>query len=125
ADTGSLALARSRATGGQRRIGITLAAVPALWRAWHEARAIPANVRLAISAGAPLPAGLEQAVFTGWGLKLHNFYGSTECGGIAYDATDTPRADDACVGAPMRNVHLSLTKEGCLTVCSRAVGETY
>src|SRR5204863_4900590 len=33
---------------------ITLAAVPALWRAWHEASAIPANVRLAISAGAPL-----------------------------------------------------------------------
>jgi len=104
---------------------ITLAGVPALWRAWHEAKAISPNVRLAISAGAPLPAGLEQAVFAANGLKLHNFYGSTECGGIAYDATDTPRADDACVGAPMRNVHLSLTEEGCLTVRSRAVGETY
>ena len=34
---------------------ITLAAVPAMWRAWHEAGAIPQNVRLAISAGAPLP----------------------------------------------------------------------
>src|ERR1043166_8734057 len=104
---------------------ITLAAVPALWRAWHEARAIPPNVRLAISAGAPLPAALEQAVFGASGLKLHNFYGSTECGGIAYDATDTPRADDSCVGPPLRNVHLSLTEEGCLTVRSRAVGETY
>jgi len=104
---------------------ITLAAVPALWRAWHEVRAILFNVRFAISAGVPLLVGLEQAVFAAGGLKLHNFYGSTECGGIAYDATDTPRADDACVGAPMRNVHLSLTEEGCLTVRSRAVGETY
>jgi len=104
---------------------ITLAAVPALWRAWHEARAIPPNVRLAISAGAPLPAGLEQAVFSTSGLKLHNFYGSTECGGIAYDATDTPRANDASIGAPMRNVDLSLNADGCLIVRSRAVGETY
>jgi long-chain acyl-CoA synthetase len=104
---------------------ITLAAVPALWRAWHEARAIPSNVRLAISAGAPLPASLEQAVFKTSGLKIHNFYGSTECGGIAYDASETPRADDACVGAPMRNVDLSLNEDGYLTVRGRAVGETY
>src|SRR5205823_14680500 len=34
---------------------IALPAVPALWRAWHEAAAIPPNVRLAISAGAPFP----------------------------------------------------------------------
>jgi acyl-CoA synthetase (AMP-forming)/AMP-acid ligase II len=104
---------------------ITLAAVPALWRAWHEAKAIPPNVQLAISAGAPLPAGLEQAIFKSSALKIHNFYGSTECGGITYDATDTPRADDACVGAPMRNVALSLNEDGCLVVRSRAVGETY
>src|SRR5206468_4690574 len=42
---------------------ITLPAVPALWRAWHEAGAIAANVRLAISAGAPLPLPLERSVF--------------------------------------------------------------
>ena len=33
------------------RGGITLAAVPALWRTWHEADAVPRNVRIAISAG--------------------------------------------------------------------------
>ena len=85
---------------------ITLAAVPAMWRAWHEADAIPPNVRLAISAGAPLPLNLEQAVFKTRGLKIHNFLGSSECGGIAYDAGETPRTDAACVGAPMRNVNL-------------------
>jgi acyl-CoA synthetase (AMP-forming)/AMP-acid ligase II len=104
---------------------LTLAGVPALWRAWHEAGAIRPNVRLAISAGAPLTVSLEQAVFSAAGLKLHNFYGSSECGGIAYDATMTPRADDACVGAPMRNVQLALNEDGCLEVRSQAVGHTY
>ena len=104
---------------------LTLAAVPALWRAWHEAGVVPPNVRLAISAGALLPVSLEQAVFSAARLKIHNFYGSSECGGIAYDVTATPRADDACVGAPMRNVQLALNGNGCLEIRSQAVGLTY
>jgi long-chain acyl-CoA synthetase len=103
---------------------ITLAAVPALWRAWHEAAAIPRSVRLAISAGAPLPLALEHAVFNDRGLKLHNFYGSSECGGIAYDASSAPRADAACAGPPLKNVHVSIADDGCLEVRGRAVGET-
>lgn len=104
---------------------LTLPAVPALWRTWHDAGIIPPNVRLAISAGAPLPAGLEQAVFQRCGLKVHNFYGATECGGIAYDADPDPRAEDAFVGSPMCNVRLSLGETGCLTVHSGAAGESY
>jgi acyl-CoA synthetase (AMP-forming)/AMP-acid ligase II len=104
---------------------LTLAGVPALWRAWHEAGAIPANVVLAISAGAPLSIELEQAVHAGCGLKIHNFYGSSECGGIAYDDTPTPRIEEGMVGRAMRQVDLALTDEGCLRVRSRAVGETY
>jgi len=104
---------------------VTLPAVPALWRAWHDAAAITPNIRLAISAGAPLPMGLEQDVFSKTGLKIHNFYGATECGGIAYDATAAPRSDGACVGSPLKNVDLSLNPDGCLQVRSQAVGETY
>ncbi|HEX3890575.1 MAG TPA: fatty acid--CoA ligase family protein [Verrucomicrobiae bacterium] len=104
---------------------LTLAAVPAMWRAWHEAGSIPANVHLAISAGAPLPLNLEREIFKSCGLKIHNFLGSSECGGIAYDATDLPRTDAACVGAPMQNVNLSLNEDGCLIIRSRAVAETY
>jgi acyl-coenzyme A synthetase/AMP-(fatty) acid ligase len=104
---------------------VTLAAVPAMWRAWHEADAIPSTVRLAISAGAPLSVDLEQAVFKSHGLKIHNFYGTSECGGIAYDASETPRTDAAFVGTPMQNVNLSLNDQGCLVVRSRAVAETY
>jgi acyl-CoA synthetase (AMP-forming)/AMP-acid ligase II len=104
---------------------ITLPAVPAMWRAWHAAAAIPQNVRLAISAGAPLQVNLEQEVFASRGLKIHNFIGSSECGGIAYDASETPRTEAAFVGTPMQNVNLSLNKDGCLVVRSRAVAETY
>jgi long-chain acyl-CoA synthetase len=105
--------------------GITLAAVPALWRTWHEAGAIPKNVRLAISAGAPLPLGLEQAALDELGLKIHNFYGSSECGGIAYDASETARTDAAAVGTAMQNISLSVGDNGCLVVQSQAVGESY
>jgi acyl-coenzyme A synthetase/AMP-(fatty) acid ligase len=105
---------------------LTLPAVPALWRAWHDAGALASSVRLAISAGAPLPLPLEQAVFDASGIKIHNFYGASECGGIAYDSTAIPRTDGACVGSPMRNVQLSVhAGEGCLEVRSRAVGLTY
>jgi long-chain acyl-CoA synthetase len=104
---------------------ITLAAVPALWRVWHEADALTPNVRLAISAGAPLPLAIERDVFAQRGLKIHNFYGASECGGIAYDASDAPRADAACAGAPMRNVSLNVNSSGCLEVRGANVAETY
>ena len=104
---------------------ITLAAVPVMWHAWHEAAAIPAGVRLAISAGAPLSVHLEQSIFKSRGLKIHNFLGASECGGIAYDASETPRTDAALAGTPMQNVDLSLNGQGCLVVRSRAVAEAY
>jgi acyl-coenzyme A synthetase/AMP-(fatty) acid ligase len=112
-----------RAAEGEQ--ALMLAAVPAMWRAWREAGAIPRNTRLAISAGAPLPLNLEKSVFEETGLKIHNFLGSSECGGIAYDASESPRADAACAGAPMQNVNLSVNADGCLIVRSRAVAETY
>jgi acyl-coenzyme A synthetase/AMP-(fatty) acid ligase len=109
----------------QSASAITLAAVPALWRAWHEANSIPPNVKLAISAGAPLPLALEREIFAQRGLKIHNFYGSTECGGIAYDESQSPRTDESCVGWPMINVTLTVEDGGCLVVHGDNVGETY
>jgi acyl-coenzyme A synthetase/AMP-(fatty) acid ligase len=110
---------------GELEKAITIPAVPAMWRAWHGAGTIPKSVKLAISAGAPLPLPLEQEIYAQRGLKIHNFLGASECGGIAYDATATPREDGAMAGTAMRNVELSLDEEGCLTVRSRAVGATY
>jgi len=104
---------------------LTVAAVPALWHAWHKAGAILRNVRLAISAGAPLPLSLERAVFNDHGVKIHNFYGTTQCGGIAYDATDTPRTEEASVGRPLGRVRVELGADGAVRVHSRAAGQTY
>ncbi len=115
-------MVRAAANGHEH---LTLAGVPALWRGWSDANAIPASVRLAISAGAPLRLELEESIYAQRGLKVHNFYGSSECGGIAYDTTTSPRTDEACVGQPMRNVELSVAASGCLQVRSKAVGETY
>lgn len=110
-----------------REIGnATLAGVPALWRAWFEAGVLSSqNVRLAISAGAPLSVSLERDIFDRCGIKVRNFYGSTECGGIAYDSSDKPRTDPGYAGLPMRNVKLSVADDGCLEVHGDAVGETY
>ena len=104
----------------------TVAAVPAMWRAWHAAGLITSKIRLAISAGAPLPLELERAVFAASGVKIHNFYGSSECGGIAYDRTSEPRPDALLVGTAMEDVTLGVDPvTGCLTVRSAAVGCTY
>jgi long-chain acyl-CoA synthetase len=110
---------------GEQFSALTLPAVPALWRAWHDADAISKSVRLAISAGAPLPLSLEEEIFRQRDLKVHNFYGATECGGIAYDNSTAPRTDSACVGSAMANVSLSLNRDGCLEVRGRNVGEGY
>jgi acyl-CoA synthetase (AMP-forming)/AMP-acid ligase II len=104
---------------------LTLPAVPALWRMWHRAEAIPSNVQLAISAGAPLPLTLEAEAFAASGLKIHNFYGSSETGGIAYDSDAEPRKDPAEVGAPMHGVEVGISEDGCVEVRGAAVAETY
>ena len=104
---------------------VTLAAVPALWRTWHEAGALPANIRLAISAGAPLPLALEKTVFQQRNLKIHNFYGSSECGGIAYDASIEPRDEPGFVGLPMPGVDCRAGAGGCLEIRGPAVAEGY
>jgi acyl-CoA synthetase (AMP-forming)/AMP-acid ligase II len=105
--------------------GITVASVPALWRAWNDAHVITSKVRLAISAGAPLPLKLEETVFVTSGVKIHNFYGATECGGIAYDNSMKPRADAACVGRALQNVQLETLPNGRLQVRSAAVAKSY
>ncbi len=102
-----------------------LPGVPAMWRAWQEAGVIDSRVAVAISAGAPLPLELEARVFARTGVKIHNFLGSSECGGIAYDRSDTPRTDASFAGRAMDGVDLSLDDEGRLVVRSAAVGQGY
>lgn len=104
---------------------ITLPSVPALWRSWHSNNAIPPNVSLAISAGAPLPLDLEREIFESAGVKVHNFYGSSECGGIAFDRSAGPRSEPGLAGTALNNVSLSLTETGSLVVEGAAVATSY
>ena len=84
-------------------------------------------LRLCISAGAPLPkhdAGLFTAKF---GHKIHVFYGSSECGGISYDATGERLYEEGFVGTPLPGVELEQEGEeaGPIVVRSAAVGDGY
>ena len=73
----------------------------------------------------PLPAALEQSILERCGVKIHNFYGSSECGGIGYDGSEIPRVDAACAGEPVRNVNVTIADDGCVEVRGAAVGQTY
>lgn len=104
---------------------VTLPAVPAMWKAWRAAGVIDGRVKLAISAGAPLGVELERAVFEETGVKVHNFLGASECGGIAYDRSDVPREDETFVGEALAGVDVRVGEGGCLEVRGDSVGECY
>ena len=103
----------------------TLPAVPALWQAWFTAEAISGGIRMAVSAGAPLPIALENEVHKKLNLKIHNFLGSSECGGIAFDRTHSPRTDASLVGTALEQVQVTTSSDGRLCVRSAAVASTY
>jgi acyl-coenzyme A synthetase/AMP-(fatty) acid ligase len=105
---------------------LTLAAVPAMWHTWDRAGVAFTPIQLAISAAAPLPISLEAAVFDRTGIKIHNFYGSSECGGIAYDRSLTPRKKTTFVGTPMNGVSIIIDPPtNCLRITSPSVTEGY
>lgn len=70
----------------------------------------PSSLRLLISAGARLDAQTSQAFHSRFGFKIHSFYGASETGGIAYDASDelTPEGH---VGTPMPGVTILVRPE--------------
>lgn len=103
-----------------------LPGVPAMWSAWHKSGVlINAPVGLAISAGAPLPIELEYEIFNSSAIKVHNFYGSSECGAIAYDHSTTIRKSSGIVGTPIAGVEINIREDGRLMVASDAVGMRY
>jgi long-chain acyl-CoA synthetase len=88
------------------------------------------KLRLCISAGAPLLRAGAEPFTAKFGLKIHTFYGASECGGIAYDAGEAMTYEDGCVGTPMRGVEITHSstgsaESGAITVRSAAVGEGY
>jgi long-chain acyl-CoA synthetase len=67
----------------------------------------PLSIRLCISAGAPLAPEISRQFHAKFGLKIHSFYGSSECGGIAYDGSGDPERPPGFVGRPMDGVTIA------------------
>lgn len=79
------------------------------------------SLRLVISAGAPLPTETARAFFARYRRRVHNFYGSSETGGICYDRTGAASVSGRSAGAPMEGVTISLARDGRIRVASAAV----
>lgn len=115
--------------GGLRASGATVfPGVPALFRALSGLEPGELPLRLCISAGAPLSPEVAQAFQETWGRKVHTFYGSSECGGICYDAGEGIVSENGYVGFPMQGVKLRPLAEDWpsqVEVSSEAVGLGY
>jgi acyl-CoA synthetase (AMP-forming)/AMP-acid ligase II len=103
-----------------------LPTVPAILRALAqlEGAVKPPSLRLVISAGAPLSAEIAQQFYQRYGLKAHNFYGSSETGGICYDRTGNATLRGRSVGKPLDGVTVRIRRDGRVTVRSRAGSAT-
>jgi len=104
--------------------------MPLFYQAFCEINDIPAlpNLRLCISAGAPLSAAVAKKFFEKFNKPIHSFYGASECGGICYDREG--RSDiEGFVGQPMRGVEVELVDATAtlsrIRVRSAAVGDGY
>lgn len=94
------------------RFGVTvLPTVPAILRALAEADVPPARLgglRRVISAGAFLRPETARAFAERFGRRVHNFYGSSETGGICFDADGEATLSGRAVGRPLTGVRVGL-----------------
>ena len=115
-------LATTRAT--------VLPAMPVFYQAFCEIENPPSlsNLRLCISAGAPLSVSVAKRFHERFQLPIHSFYGASECGGICYDR-DGRGEVDGFIGTPMTGVDLKPLDPGLpesrIQVSSAAVGDGY
>ena len=110
----------------KQHAAMVVAAVPSMWRAWHRTGILAgAPIQLALSAGAPLSLELETQVMAVAGLKIRNFYGASECGGISFDTSAGVRATTDDVGEALPGVDVSISAEGRIVVKSESVAMGY
>lgn len=104
---------------------VFLPGVPALWKAWLMGEVGFGNVSLALSAGSPLTLDLERIAFEKHGLKIHNLYGTSECGSVSWDESPVLRTDARDLGSLLPGVQVRNEDDGRLTVMSSSVGLGY
>ena len=83
------------------------------------------TVRLCISAGAPLTSEVSLRFYRKFGLKVHSFYGSSECGGIAYDSGEDPDTQPGFVGSALDGVEIARFDEDRIVVIGPNVVDGY
>ena len=86
------------------------------------------ELRLCVSAGVLLPQWVAEQFAAKFRLKIHAFYGASECGGIAYDGSAISR-EEGFVGTALDGVTIGWgtkgSEPGRLTVEGPAVGDGY
>ena len=104
--------------------------MPVFYQAFCEMENVPAlaKLRLCISAGAPLSTAVAKKFAEKFNLRIHSFYGASECGGICYDG-DTTSDAEGFVGQAMKGVSIEMLGGGAppsrIRVRSAAVGDGY
>jgi len=104
--------------------------MPVFYQAFCEMEDIPTlpNLRLCISAGAPLQVAVAKKFQEKFKLPIHSFYGASECGGICYGREATHEIE-GFVGTPMEDVLLEVidrvASASQVRVRSAAVGDGY
>jgi len=104
--------------------------MPVFYQAFCEMENVPAlpNLRLCISAGAPLAIAVARQFRQKFNLPIHSFYGASECGGICYDGAAT-NEEEGFVGQPMKGVDIEMVdpKASASQICVRspALGDGY
>jgi long-chain acyl-CoA synthetase len=87
------------------------------------------ELRLVVSAGALLPVETRERFAARFGARPRVLYGSTECGGIAFDRDGSADVPGGCVGVPLRDVTVEIDAEldgvGRVRVRSRAVAADF
>jgi long-chain acyl-CoA synthetase len=111
----------------QNSAATVLPATPAIFHALSalDGRDALGSVRLCISAGAPLPAETIRQFHARYGLRIHSFYGSSECGGIAFDRDGKLDAPSGFVGTPMDGVEIRPGGNDRIEVHGPNVGDGY
>jgi acyl-coenzyme A synthetase/AMP-(fatty) acid ligase len=79
------------------------------------------HMRLVISAGSILLPDIAQRFFERTGCRVHNFYGSSETGGICFDRLGHLSDAKQAVGTALEGVELSISESQEIAVSSAAI----
>jgi long-chain acyl-CoA synthetase len=103
---------------------------PVFYQAFCDMSDVPAlpELRLCISAGAPLSGTVAEKFFSKFKQPIHSFYGASECGGICYDQDGTT-FENGFVGRAMQCVQIEFIEPTAsssqIRVRSAAVSDGY